>query len=165
MNMASLWKLPVVYVCENNLYGEYTHYTETQSGSLGARAAAFGIPVAEVDGQDIRAVNAAAEQAVARARAGEGPSFLLCNTYRYYGHHVGDIQRGYYRSREEEEHWRRDRDPITLMGEWLEAEGIATRAELDAIRDEVDAEVQSGVTFALEAPYPDPSEVTQHVYV
>jgi pyruvate dehydrogenase E1 component alpha subunit len=165
MNMASLWKLPVVYVCENNLYGEYTHYTETQAGSLGARAAAFGIPVDEVDGQDIRAVNAAAEQAVARARAGEGPSFLLCNTYRYYGHHVGDIQRAYYRPREEEELWRSDRDPIKLMGVWLEAEGVATAAELDTIRAEVDAEIQAGVTFALEAPYPDPSEVTQHVYV
>jgi acetoin:2,6-dichlorophenolindophenol oxidoreductase subunit alpha len=165
MNMAALWKLPVVYVCENNLYGEYTHYTETQAGSLGARAAAFGIPVEEVDGQDIRAVNAAAERAVAHARAGEGPSFLLCNTYRYYGHHVGDIQRGYYRSREEEEHWRRDRDPITLLGEWIVAQDIAKPAELDAIRAEVDAEVQSGVAFALDAPYPDPSEVTQHVYV
>jgi TPP-dependent pyruvate/acetoin dehydrogenase alpha subunit len=165
MNMAALWKLPVVYVCENNLYGEYTHYTETQAGSLGARAAAFGIPVEEVDGQDIRAVNAAAERAVARARAGEGPSFLLCNTYRYYGHHVGDIQRGYYRSREEEEHWRRDRDPITLLGEWIVAQEIAKPAELDAIRAEVDAEVQAGVAFALDAPYPDPSEVTQHVYV
>jgi acetoin:2,6-dichlorophenolindophenol oxidoreductase subunit alpha len=165
MNMAALWKLPIVYVCENNLYGEYTHYTETQAGSLGARAAAFGIPVEEVDGQDIRAVNAAAERAVAHARAGEGPSFLLCNTYRYYGHHVGDIQRGYYRSREEEEHWRRDRDPIALLGEWIVAQDIAKPAELDAIRAEVDAEVQAGVAFALDAPYPDPSEVTQHVYV
>ncbi len=109
-------------------------------------------------------MHAAAEKAVARARAGEGPTFLLCNTYRYYGHHVGDIQRAYYRSREEEEMWRRDRDPIKIMGEWLEAEDIATRAELDKIRDEVDAEVQAGVTFALEAPYPDPSEVTQDVY-
>jgi len=119
----------------------------------------------EVDGQDIRAVNAAAAEAVARARAGEGPTFLLCNTYRYYGHHVGDIQRAYYRSREEEEMWRRERDPLTLMESWLEAEGIATRAELDAIRNEVDAEVREGVDFALEAPYPDPSEVTEDVYV
>lgn len=165
MNMASLWKLPVIYVCENNLYGEYTHYSETLAGSLGARAAAFGIPVVEVDGQDIRAVNAATQQAVARARAGEGPTFLACDTYRYYGHHVGDIQRAYYRPREEEEQWRRERDPLMLMETWLEAEGVATRAELEAIRAEVDAEVQAGVAFALEAPYPDPSEVTQHVYV
>ena len=164
MNEAALWKLPVLYVCENNQYGEYTHWTETQAGSLGARAAAFGIPVTEVDGQDIRAVNAAAEQAVARARAGEGPSFVLATTYRYYGHHVGDIQRAYYRSREEEEYWRRERDPISLMAAWLEADGVATRAELEAIRDEVDAEIKAGVAFALDAPYPDPSEVTQDVY-
>jgi len=164
MNMAALWSLPVIYVCENNQYGEYTHYTETQAGSLSARAAAFGIPVTEVDGQDIRAVHAAAEQAVKRARAGEGPSFLLATTYRYYGHHVGDIQRSYYRSREEEAFWRRERDPIALMGEWLEADGVATRAELETIRSEVDAEIKAGVTFALDAPYPDPSEVTQDVY-
>lgn len=165
MNMASLWKLPVIYVCENNLYGEYTHYTETAAGSLSARAAAFGIPVEQVDGQDIRAMYAAAEKAVARARAGEGPTFLLCETYRYYGHHVGDIQRAYYRPREEEELWRRERDPLTLMETWLESENVATRAELDTIRAEVAAEVQAGVEFALEAPYPDPSEVTEDVYV
>src|SRR5487761_1596243 len=165
MNMASLWKLPVIYVCENNLYGEYTHYTETQAGSLSARAAAFGIPVEQVDGQDIRAMYAAAEKAVARARAGEGPTFLLCETYRYYGHHVGDIQRAYYRPREEEELWRRERDPLTLMETWLESENVATRAELDTIRAEVAAEVQAGVEFAPEAPYPDPSEVTEDVYV
>jgi pyruvate dehydrogenase E1 component alpha subunit len=165
MNMASLWKLPVIYVCENNLYGEYTHYTETHAGDMGARAAAFGIPVTHVDGQDIRAVYAAAEQAVKRARAGEGPTFLLADTYRYYGHHVGDIQRAYYRPREEEEHWRNDCDPIKLMTTWLEAEGVATHDELETIRAEVDAEVLAGVDFALEAPYPDPSEVTEDVYV
>ncbi len=164
MNMASLWKLPVIYVCENNLYGEYTHYTETHAGELGARAAAFGIPVTHVDGQDIRAMYNAAEQAVARARAGEGPSFLLCDTYRYYGHHVGDIQRGYYRSREEEETWRRDRDPIKLAAAWLEADGVATAAQLDEISKQVDAEVAAGVKFALEAPYPEASEVDENVY-
>ncbi len=164
MNMASLWKLPVIYVCENNLYGEYTHFTETNAGDLGARAAAFGIPVTHVDGQDIRATHEAAAQAVARARAGEGPSFLLCDTYRYYGHHVGDIQRGYYRSREEEEMWRRDRDPIKIMAAWLESEGIATAAQLDEIRQQVEAEVAAGVKFALEAPYPEPSEVDENVY-
>ncbi len=164
MNMAALWKLPVIYVCENNMYGEYTHYSETHAGTISGRAAAFGIPVEEVDGQDIRAVHAAAERAVARARAGEGPTFLLCNTYRYYGHHVGDIQRTYYRSREEEELWRRERDPLLIMAAWMDAEGVATRAELDAIRTDVEAEVTAGVSFALEAPYPDPSEVDQDVY-
>jgi acetoin:2,6-dichlorophenolindophenol oxidoreductase subunit alpha len=164
MNMASLWKLPVIYVCENNLYGEYTHFTETNAGDLSARAAAFGIPVTHVDGQDIRATHEAAEKAVAQARAGEGPSFLLCDTYRYYGHHVGDIQRGYYRPREEEEMWRRDRDPIKIMAAWLESQGVATPAELDAIRQQVEADVAAGVKFALEAPYPELSEVDENVY-
>src|SRR5215213_7838674 len=86
MNMAALWKLPVVYVCENNLYNEYTHFSETTAGEIAARPAAFGIPSQEVDGQDVLAVHAAAERAVARARAGDGPSFLVCSTYRYLGH-------------------------------------------------------------------------------
>jgi pyruvate dehydrogenase E1 component alpha subunit len=164
MNMAALWKLPVIYVCENNLYGEYTHYTETQAGDLGARAAAFGIPVVRVDGQDIRATYGAAAEAVARARAGEGPTFILAETYRYYGHHVGDIQRAYYRAKEEEEHWRRDRDPIKIMASWLVGEGVSTSETLDQIRQRVDEEITTGVTFALDAPYPAPSEVDENVY-
>src|SRR6476646_8842154 len=87
MNMAALWKLPVIYVCENNMYNEYTHFSETTAGELTARPQAFGIPAEEVDGQDVRAVYSAVSAMVERARRGEGPSFLLCNTYRYYGHH------------------------------------------------------------------------------
>src|SRR5688572_4811294 len=83
MNMAQLWKLPVIYVCENNQYNEYTHYSETTAGELTARAQAFGIATESVDGQDIKAVHAVALNAVARARRGAGPSFLLCNTYRF----------------------------------------------------------------------------------
>jgi TPP-dependent pyruvate/acetoin dehydrogenase alpha subunit len=164
MNMASLWKLPVIYVCENNLYNEYTHYSETTAGDLCARARAFGIPAEEVDGQDVRAVYAAAQRMVDRAREGEGPAFLLCNTYRFYGHHVGDVQRTYYRSKEEEERWKAERDPLELLGRWLTAQGIADEGELRRIRDEVSAEIMAGVQFALEAPYPDVSEVDQHVY-
>src|SRR2546421_12093856 len=100
MKQAALGRLPVVYVGENNLYNEYTHYRETTAGDLAARSRAFGIETAEVDGQDVVAVLAAAGAAVARARAGDGPSFLLCHTYRYLGHHVGDVDRSYYRSRE-----------------------------------------------------------------
>jgi TPP-dependent pyruvate/acetoin dehydrogenase alpha subunit len=164
MNMASLWKLPVIYVCENNLYNEYTHYSETTAGGLTARAQAFGIPAEEVDGQDVRAVYAATSAMVERARLGEGPSFLLCNTYRYYGHHVGDIQRAYYRSKEEEEHWKTERDPITLLGGWLTEQGIADAAALDQMTQEARAEVEAAVDFALNAPFPDASEVDQDVY-
>ncbi len=164
MNMASLWKLPVIYVCENNLYNEYTHYSETTAGGLTARPRAFGIPAEEVDGQDVRAVYAATSGMVERARGGEGPSFLLCNTYRYYGHHVGDIQRAYYRSKEEEEHWKTQRDPITLLGQWLTEQGIADADALDRMTREARAEIGAAVDFALSAPFPDASEVGQDVY-
>jgi len=106
MNIAQLWKLPVIYVCENNLYTEYTHYTETTAGDIAARAAAFGMQNDTVDGQDVRGVYEAAKTLVDRARRGMGPSFLLCNTYRYHGHHVGDINREYYRSKSEEQQWK-----------------------------------------------------------
>ena len=93
MNLAQLWKLPVIYACENNLYNEYTHYSETTAGDILARPAAFGIAAESVDGQDVRAVHAAASS-VRRARAaGRGAGFLLLNTYRYRGHHVGDVAR------------------------------------------------------------------------
>ena len=164
MNMASLWKLPIVYVCENNLYNEYTHYSETTAGDIVARPAAFGIPAEEVDGQDVRAVHLAAVRAVERARAGEGPSFVVCNTYRFHGHHVGDVDRAYYRSRDEESAWSSERDPLVILAEWLVAEGGVSRESLERIEGETTEEVGAAVAFALDAPYPDPAEVDQHVY-
>jgi pyruvate dehydrogenase E1 component alpha subunit len=164
MNMASLWKLPVVYVCENNLYSEYTHYRETTAGSVAARAEAFGLPAQTVDGQDVRAVHAAAARAVESARSGEGPGFLVCETYRLHGHHVGDVDRAYYRSRDEEAAWRDDRDPIALHGAWLREQGLASEDDLAAVEARVRSAVQTGVEFALAAPYPAALEVDQHVY-
>ncbi|MFL5703103.1 MAG: thiamine pyrophosphate-dependent dehydrogenase E1 component subunit alpha [Ktedonobacteraceae bacterium] len=164
MNIASLWKLPVIYVCENNLYNEYTHNSETTAGEIGARARAFGILTEEVDGQDIRTVYTTAQRLVARARQGEGPAFMLCNTYRYYGHHVGDIQRGYYRSKEEEEQWKTERDPLKLLEDWLIEQGIAESGTFEQIKQQVQAEIEEGEHFALNAAYPDPSEVEQDVY-
>jgi pyruvate dehydrogenase E1 component alpha subunit len=164
MNMAALWKLPVIYACENNLYGEYTHVSEMAAGSLTGRAKAFGIETFEVDGQDVLAVNALAQDLVARARKGEGPFFMLLNTYRYNGHHVGDIDRSYYRSKEEEQEWREKRDPITNLGAWLTKEKIANANELDAIRIEVKADAEAAVQYALAAAYPPVNEVTMHVY-
>src|SRR5574341_762898 len=124
MNMASLWKLPVIYVCENNLYNEYTHYSETLAGEVTARPKAFGIRVESVDGQDVQQVYETMQRLVERARGGEGPAFLECRTYRYYGHHVGDISRTYYRSKEEEQQWQADRDPLTILATWMLAEQI-----------------------------------------
>ena len=159
MNMASLWKLPVIYVCENNLYNEYTSYEDVTAGSITGRAEAFGIPAEEVDGQDVLAVYEATERAVARARLGEGPSFLVCATYRYHGHHVGDVDRAYYRAKEEEERWSSERDPITLL-----AARLGDDAELERLRERVEAEIADAVEYALNAPFPPASEVTNHVY-
>ena len=164
MNMAALWKLPVIYVCENNLYSEYTSSPQVLAGTIRARPEAFGIYTVEVDGQDVGAVYAAAQELVDRGRRGEGPGFLICNTYRYYGHHVGDINRTYYRSKAEEAYWRTERDPLTLLGNWLQAQGMADAGLLAQIEREVDATIKAGVAFAINAPYPDPSEVDQHVY-
>jgi len=164
MNMAQLWKLPVIYVCENNLYCEYTHFEETTAGAILDRPHAFGIHAVEVDGQDYQAVRSVADELVARARRGDGPSFLLANTYRYFGHHVGDIQRDYYRSKDEESHWKSERDPITLYGAWLQEHDAASVDELAAIETEVRDEAQRAADFGLEAPYPDESEVTLHVF-
>jgi pyruvate dehydrogenase E1 component alpha subunit len=164
MNMASLWKLPVLYVCENNLYNEYTHYSETTAGEIAARARAFGIHTEVVDGQDVRAIYGTARRLVERARRGEGPAFLQCNTYRYYGHHVGDINRAYYRSKEEEQEWRTQRDPLKTLADWLVGQKLTEESVIDRIQKDVEAEVQAGVQFALDAPYPDVSEVDEDVY-
>ena len=165
MNLAQLWKLPVIYVCENNLYNEYTHYTETTAGDILSRAAAFGIfHATTVDGQDVRAVHATATQLVASARRGDGPAFLLCNTYRYTGHHVGDINREYYRSKQEEEQWKTHRDPIKKLTDWLLEQKISDAQSLDRIPFEIRSAMQKAVEFALNAPYPNADEVAQDVY-
>jgi pyruvate dehydrogenase E1 component alpha subunit len=164
MNLAQLWKLPVIFACENNMYNEYTHFSEVTAGDIMARPAAFGIAAATVDGQDVGAVHSAASELVARARRGEGPAFMLLNTYRYRGHHVGDIARDYYRSKQEEERWISERDPIALHAARLIANGVADRATLDRIQAEVAAEMDAAVEFAVNAPYPDPGKVNQDVY-
>jgi TPP-dependent pyruvate/acetoin dehydrogenase alpha subunit len=159
MNMASLWKLPVIYVCENNLYNEYTSYLDVTAGSITARAEAFGIPSEEIDGQDVVAVYEATSRAVERARSGAGPSFLLCATYRFLGHHVGDVDHAYYRSKDEEETWTRERDPIALF-----SSRFGDGDEVDRVRARVEAEVAAAVEYALAAPFPEPGEVTEDVY-
>ena len=164
MNMAALWKLPVIYACENNLYGEYTKVEEMAAGQLTARAAAFGIETFEVDGQDVLAVFRLAQKLVSRARKNEGPFFVLLNTYRYMGHHVGDTNRDYYRSKEEETYWKTKRDPIANFGQWLQAEGLASAEDLAAIDAGVRAEAETALNYALAASYPDASEVGRHVF-
>jgi TPP-dependent pyruvate/acetoin dehydrogenase alpha subunit len=164
MNMASLWKLPVIYVCENNLYNEYTHYNETTAGDIKTRPESFGLHTESIDGQDVERVYAIMLRLAARARKGEGPSFLLCDTYRFHGHHVGDVNRAYYRSKKEEEEWKSERDPLKLLATKLTRLKIADEKQLDEITSQTKSEIEKGAHFALNAAYPDPSEVTQHVY-
>ena len=164
MNMAQLWKLPVVYVCENNLYNEYTHHSESTAGSMRARAEAFGILTVEVDGQNVREVHQTARQLAERARRGEGPAFMLCHTYRYLGHHVGDINRSYYRPKEEEMEWRTNRDPLKMLAGWLIEHRLADAQIFEQIERQMQAEVAAAVEYALSAPFPAPEEVSLHVY-
>ena len=164
MNLAQLWKLPIIYVCENNLYNEYTHYSETTAGTILGRATAFGIEAMVVDGQDVREVYKVAQRLVNRARAGEGPSFLQADTYRYSGHHVGDINREYYRSKQEEQQWKTERDPIKLHTKWLIAHGYADANALDRMTAEAREEIKAAVKFAVDSPYPSADQVEQDIY-
>ena len=164
MNLAELLKLPVIYVCENNLYTEYTHYSETTAGDILTRATAFGLEAASVDGQDVRAVYDVAQRLVEGARRGDGPAFLLCNTYRYHGHHVGDINREYYRSKEEEQTWKSQRDPILNLRNWLIEQKLADAGTLDRWHSELESEMRKSMEFAIAAPYPGIDQVEQDVY-
>ncbi len=164
MNMAAIWKLPVIYVCENNLYNEYTHMSETTAGDPMLRAAGFGVHAESVDGQDARAVYALTAKLVDRARRGEGPAFVWANTYRFAGHHVGDIAREYYRAKQEEQMWKTERDPLNIMAAWLIESGTADNAMLDQARREIHAEIETAVQFALAAPYPAAARVVEDVY-
>ena len=161
MNMASLWKLPVIYVCENNLYGEYTPCGDTVAGEILARAHAFGLHAESVDGQDVQAVHATMKRLVERARRGEGAAFLECKTYRYYGHHVGDVNRD-YRTREEEREWMSQHDPLETLAARLQPYVDADTFE--RIVGDVKAEINAGVQYALAAPYPDARQVDEDVY-
>ena len=162
MNMASLWKLPVIYVCENNGYGEFTAMeTVTAGPSLPARGEVFGIPSKVIDGMDALAVRHAAAEAVARARGGEGPSFLICNTYRYGGHHVTDKQD--YKSSEEVDEWRK-KDPIPRLRAHLLEQGIADDKALDALHASVAEVVREAYAFATASPEPDPATLRSRLY-
>jgi pyruvate dehydrogenase E1 component alpha subunit len=161
--MASLWKLPVIYVCENNLYGEYTPCGDTVAGEILARARAFGVHAESVDGQDVQAVNTTMRRLVERARRGEGPAFLEAKTYRYYGHHVGDVNRD-YRTREEEREWMTTHDPLQTLAARLTEQKLADASVFERIVTDVKAEIDTGVQFAMAAPYPELSEVDEDVY-
>lgn len=163
MNLASIWKLPVVFVCENNGYAQTTpaHY-HCAAEDIADRATAYNIPGFSVDGTDLFAVYEAAEEAVARARRGEGPTLVECKAFRYYGHFEGD-NLSYFT--EEERARNRERDPIDKFRQRVLERGLLTEEELAEIDDRVKQAVDDAVEFAEEAPYPDPEECFTDVYV
>ncbi|MEN1760543.1 thiamine pyrophosphate-dependent dehydrogenase E1 component subunit alpha [Anoxynatronum sibiricum] len=164
MNMAAVWKLPVIFVCENNEWASTTAlHEQTSVQDIAVRAVAYGIPGCTVDGNDIFAVYEAAQEAVERARRGEGPTLLEAKTLRIDGHFVGDPQ--VYRSREDTMNRFKANDPITRFEEKAVQDQLLTEAELKAIRDEVEQEIQEAITFALESPFPDVSELYTDLYV
>lgn len=164
MNLASIWKLPVVFVCENNGYAQSTPVEyAVAAANIADRAAAYQMPGVTVDGQDVIAVWEAAAAAVARGRAGHGPSLIECKTYRYYGHHQGDDTRR-YRTIDEEDA-ARQRDCIKHFREDVLSEGLIQREELDAIDAANKEKLDAAVSFAEASPLPEPSELFTNVYV
>lgn len=163
-NMAGLYKLPLVFVCENNGYGEYTAQANHQAiVDVADRAAGYGMPGVVVDGMDVVAVYEAAGEAIARARRGEGPTLLECKTYRFYDH-VGVRGMGLsYRSDEEVEYWK-GRDPIVMLEKRLADQRILSPADAQKVHSEVAQAVRAGVKFADESPMPDPQALLEDVY-
>jgi len=163
INLAAIWKLPVVFVCENNLYQISLPYSKQQAiKSVAERAVAYGIPGVSVDGQDVFAVYEVAKEAIERARNGEGPTIIEAKTYRYRGHFEGDPQ--IYRSKEEIEWWKNNKDPITIFEKTVLEKGLLTKEELDAVREKVKKEIEEAIKFAEESPWPKPEELLEDVF-
>ncbi len=162
LNLAALWKLPVVFVCENNQFGMTTPLAEASSQpDLAQRAVAYNIPGVKADGMDVREAQRVASEAVQRARAGQGPTLISMETYRFEGHYVGDPV--VYRTKEETEAWKA-KDPIVRQREYLLRARLVAQADLDRIAGEIAREMEEGVLFALSSPDPEPSELYTDVY-
>lgn len=163
LNMAAIWKLPVVYVCENNLYAmSGPAKTMIPTPDIAPRAAAYNLPWEIVDGMDVLAVREAIRRAVDRARGGGGSTLVECKTYRYYGHSRSDPR--VYRTREEENYWRA-RDPIKLFREKLLSEHLFADAQLDDIEASVQAEIEDAVQFAINSPLPADDQLYEDLFV
>ncbi len=162
LNLAAIWNLPVVYFCENNQYAmSMAIGRASKVEKLSDRAAAYGIPGVTVDGNDLLAVYLATQEAVARARRGDGPTLIEAQTYRWKGHSKSDKQR--YRTKEEVKEWQ-ERDPITRLAHKLLAAGILTEAAFSQLQAQVDAEIAAAIEFAKASPEPDPTTILEGVY-
>ncbi len=163
LNLASIWDLPVLFVCENNQYAtEVPFITVAGNANVAERAAAYGMPGHRVDGNDVIAVYKVAAEAVRRARAGEGPTLIECVTYRTRSHSEGMRDAG-YRTREEVEEWRK-RDPIQRLRQTILEDQSASEEELNAIDSEIQAIVAEALEFAKNSPWPEVATATNHVY-
>jgi len=163
LNMAAIWDLPVLFVCENNLYAtEVAFAYATKNQDVAARARTYGMAAVGIDGNDVLAVYQAAAEAVERARSGNGPTLIECKTYRTRAHAEGMRDAG-YRTAEEIEAWKR-RDPITCFRDQLIAAGQAAEADFAAIDAEIKTIAEAAIEFAKTSPYPDPSTVTEHIF-
>jgi pyruvate dehydrogenase E1 component alpha subunit len=163
MNLAGVWKLPVIFVCENNRYAETTSPRYSVSGQdIAARARGFGMPSVAVDGQDVFAIYEAVQEAVDRGRRGEGPTFIEAQTYRYYGHFEGDTIR--YRDKEEEAHYR-SQDCIERFRQTVLKQGVLSEAELAAVDQKAKHAIAEAVAFAERSPLPERAEMLTDVYV
>jgi TPP-dependent pyruvate/acetoin dehydrogenase alpha subunit len=163
LNLASIWDLPVIFFCENNLYGELTPAREVVSVTdIASRAAAYSMPGVVVDGQDVLAVHAAVTEAAERARAGQGPTLVEAKTYRYDNHSFG-LSYEAYRTAEEVEQWRA-RDPIVLLQERLLIQDAVDLRVLDAVRAEEETLLDEAITFARSSAFPEPAEAFEHLY-
>jgi 2-oxoisovalerate dehydrogenase E1 component len=162
LNMAGLWKLPVVYIVENNLYGMSVPIVDAAAKlDIADRACAYDMPGVVVDGMDILAVREAVGQAVEHARSGQGPSLIECQTYRWYGHSRSDPRS--YRTKEEEAAWKA-RDPIPNFSAWLVENSICSQEEIDALEERVEVAIEEATKFALDSPMPPPHELEKFVY-
>lgn len=163
INLAAVWKLPIIYICENNQFGMTVPvWQSTSVENIADRSAGYGIAGEVVDGNDVVAVYEAFARAKERALKGEGPTLLECKTYRWRGHWTGDPE--VYRSREDVEFWKENRDPIKLFGAYMVENGLATEAELDEIAKAVAKKMEEAVEFALNSPDPDPANVLEDVF-
>ncbi len=164
MNLAAAFALPVLFICEHNLYATATPLrTVVREPDLTLRGTSYGIPSESIDGNDVEAVYRAAGQAVARARDGGGPAFLVCNTYRTVGHHEGDPLVGTYRTREELEEWL-ERCPLKRLRERLTARDPGLQARLDAIDRDTAGRIAQVIEYAQASPWPDPGSAPRHVF-
>ena len=163
INMAAIWDLPVLFVCENNLYAtEVPFATVARNTSVADRHTAYGLPGVAVDGNDVLAVYQAAQEAVRRARAGDGPTLLECRTYRTRSHGEG-MRDGGYRTTDEVDEWKA-RSPLTRFAQHLRTEGTVRDGDLARVEAEVEAEVEEALEFAINSPWPDPATVLDHVF-